>query len=78
MNPNRYLPRPLPEPLKTLADLAVDLRWSWNHSADKLWQTVDPELWEATGDPWLILESVSQKRLNALAEDSDFLSELQS
>jgi starch phosphorylase len=36
-------------------ELALDLRWSWNHRADRLWQRVDAELWDATGDPWLIL-----------------------
>ncbi|MFZ5770377.1 MAG: alpha-glucan family phosphorylase [Thermodesulfobacteriota bacterium] len=77
MNPERYLPRSLPEQLKGLTGLALDLRWNWNHSADKLWQTVDPELWEASGDPWVILESISRKRLEALAVDAAFLDELQ-
>ena len=31
-----------------LTDLALDLRWSFNHSADRLWQQLDPELWELT------------------------------
>jgi starch phosphorylase len=76
MNPERYLPRFLPARLKGLTDLALDLRWNWNHSADKLWQTVDQELWEASGDPWLILESISRKRLEALAVDAAFIDEL--
>ncbi|MGV1099475.1 alpha-glucan family phosphorylase [Thiovibrio sp. JS02] len=63
--------------MKGLTDLALDLRWNWNHSADKLWQAVDRELWEASGDPWLILESISRKRLESLAVDADFLTELQ-
>jgi starch phosphorylase len=73
MHPTRYLPRSLPPALKGLADLAVDLRWSWNHGADELWERVDPELWSVTGDPWLILESVSRRRLEALATDETFL-----
>ncbi len=77
MHPSRYLPRPLPEVLQGLADLAVDLRWSWNHSADALWHTVEPEMWDATGDPWLILETVSQQRLDDLAKDADFVNALQ-
>ncbi|MBU1641330.1 MAG: alpha-glucan family phosphorylase [Proteobacteria bacterium] len=76
MNPERYLPRSLPEQLQGLTDLALDLRWNWNHSADKLWQMVDQELWEASGDPWLILESISRKRLETLARDAAFLAEL--
>lgn len=77
MNPERYLPRSLPPKLKGLTDLALDLRWNWNHSADSLWQQVDPELWENTGDPWLILESISRKRLETLAGDAAFVNELQ-
>ena len=78
MNPERYLPRSLPLTIQGLTDLALDLRWNWNHSADVLWRTVDTELWEATGDPWLILESISRKRLEALAGDTTFVNELQS
>jgi starch phosphorylase len=77
MNPERYLPRSLPPELIGLTDLALDLRWNWNHSADSLWQKVDLELWEATGDPWLILESISRKRLEMLAADASFVNELQ-
>ena len=76
MIPSRYLPRPLPDALKGLDDLAMDLRWSWNHGADRLWQTVDPLLWEGTGDPWLILESTPYARFEALAHDPEFLERL--
>ncbi len=77
MQTNHYLPRPLPEALQGLATLALDLRWSWNHGADVLWKKVAPELWQATANPWLILETVSEKRLQSLAEDADFLQILQ-
>ncbi|MCG6897907.1 MAG: alpha-glucan family phosphorylase [Thiocapsa sp.] len=76
MQPLRYLPRPVPDALAGLVDLAVDLRWSWSHCADALWRCVDAELWDATGDPWLILESVSQNRLDELAADPRFLRDL--
>lgn len=76
MQPIRYLPRPVPDVLAGLVSLALDLRWSWNHRADRLWKQMDEELWEATGDPWLILESVPQRRLDALAGDPDFLEDL--
>jgi len=77
MQTNHYLPRPLPEPLQGLATLALDLRWSWNHGADALWRQVAPELWGATANPWLILETVSGRRLRALAADAAFLEKLQ-
>ena len=73
MQISRYLPRSLPQPLQGLATLALDLRWSWHHGTDDLWRAVDFELWEATGNPWLILESVSDQRLSELAEDKNFL-----
>ena len=76
MYSNRYLPRALPESLSGLATLAVDMRWSWNHAADVLWRKIDPKLWESTGNPWFILESVSQTHLESLAADEEFLSEL--
>jgi len=73
---DRYLPRPLPSGLEVLGELALDMRWSWNHEADHLWARVDPELWEATGNPWLILQSVSLARLERLARDESFMEEL--
>ena len=29
-----------------LAELALDMRSSWNHAADQLWLKLDPVLWE--------------------------------
>src|SRR5579864_977032 len=49
-----------------LSRLALDLSWSWSHSADEIWKRVDPELWELTVNPWLILQSMSQRKLDAL------------
>jgi glycogen phosphorylase len=77
MQISHYLPRTLPERLKGLGTLALDLRWSWNHGADELWRTVDPDLWDATANPWLIIESVADERLVALANDAEFLSMLE-
>jgi starch phosphorylase len=77
MQISHYLPRTLPESLEALAILALDLRWSWHHGADALWQVVAPELWAATRNPWLILESVSDRRLNELAGEEAFIQELQ-
>ena len=55
-----------------LSILALDLRWSWNHSADKLWHQLAPELWESTHNPWLALQTVSRTRLNAALADPEF------
>ncbi len=70
--PNSYFLPSLPQGLEGLADLALDLRWSWNHGADTLWRKIDPDLWDKTGNPWLILQTIATSRLEALAADSDF------
>jgi starch phosphorylase len=64
----RYLV-PRLEGIEYLAELALDARWSWMHSADQLWEKLDPELWNSTRNPWLLLQTVSDKRLQQLAAD---------
>jgi len=49
-----------------LTRLALDLSWTYNHSADEIWRRLDPELWELTANPWLILHSMSNRKLDAL------------
>lgn len=70
------LNRPLPPGLEGLADLALDLRWTWSHATDRLWELLDPEAWDRTGNPYFILQSVSQARLDAAAADPGFVEEL--
>lgn len=55
-----------------LTELALDLRWSWNHAADVLWQRLDPELWESTRNPWVILQTVSRDRVKGALADPVF------
>ena len=55
-----------------LTDLALDLRWSFNHSADQLWEQLDPELWELTHNPWIMLQTVSRNKLQSVASDPRF------
>jgi starch phosphorylase len=57
---------------EVLTDLALDLRWSFNHSADKLWERLDPELWALTHNPSAILRTVSRAKLETLSLDSEF------
>jgi len=68
--------RPLPSALERLRDLASDLRWTWSHTADSLWRTVDPVIWERSDNPWFILQDVARDRLEQLATDAKFLDEL--
>lgn len=60
------------EGFDSLAELALDLRWSWNHSADDIWRQIDPELWSLTRNPWFVLLAVSRARLQSLARDESF------
>jgi len=55
-----------------LAELALDLRWSFNHSADALWERLNPELWALTHNPWFVLQTVSRERLQAVTSSDDF------
>src|ERR1700758_5214511 len=55
-----------------LTDLALDLRWSFNHAADQLWERLDPELWELTHNPWVVLQTVSREKLQAVTTEPDF------
>jgi glycogen phosphorylase len=52
-----------------LAELALDLRWSFNHSADKLWARLDPELWDLTHNPWIVLQTISHEKLQSVTRD---------
>lgn len=58
--------------IDTLTELALDLKWSWNHAADDLWQQLDPELWERTHNPWIILQTVSRDILEQKLIDPAF------
>ena len=56
-----------------LAELALDLHWSWNHCTDEVWRRLDPALWERTQNPCAVLQAVSRERLrDALADDAFF------
>src|SRR5215467_10240459 len=55
-----------------LAEMALDMRWSWNHSADAIWEQLDPELWELTHNPWVVLQTVSQEKLQSVTANPDF------
>ncbi|WP_431128317.1 alpha-glucan family phosphorylase [Flagellimonas flava] len=60
------------EGMEILIELALNVRWSWNHATDKVWEKLDPELWELTQNPWLILQTVSRDRLKRHLENQSF------
>ena len=60
------------EGFDALAELAFDLRWSWNHATDEIWRQLDPELWEITSNPWVVLQTVSRDRIEQVLADPVF------
>ena len=59
-----------------LRRLALDLRWSWNHATDALWDALEPELWDLTHNPWVVLRTVSHQRLSQVLDDPQFREKL--
>ena len=60
------------EGFDSLAELALDMRWSWNHATDEVWRQLDPALWELTQNPWVVLQTVSRDQLERVLADPAF------
>ena len=60
------------EGFDSLAELALNMRWSWNHATDDVWRQLDPVLWELTHNPWAVLQTVSRDRIEGLSADPVF------
>src|SRR5208283_4145052 len=60
------------EGFDSLAELALNLRWSWNHATDDVWRQLDPELWEITHNPWGLLQTVSRDQIERSLADPAF------
>jgi starch phosphorylase len=68
-----YSPLPMEiEGFDSLAELALDLRWSWNHATDNVWRQLDPTLWEFTHNPWVVLQTVSPEQIKHVLADPVF------
>jgi len=61
----------------SLAELALDMRWSWNHATDAVWRDLDPDLWALTNNPWLVLVTVSRDKIERLLADPVFRRKLE-
>lgn len=66
-----FLPTEI-EGFDSLAELALDMRSSWNHAADEVWRTLDPILWDLTHNPWVVLQTVSRDRIESVVGDNAF------
>src|SRR5512135_2290717 len=60
------------EGFDSLAELALDMRWSWNHAADEVWRQLDRDLWDLTHNPWGILQTVSRDQLERVLAGTAF------
>ena len=79
MNTHSHTNRPVGNSLPTeidgfdsLSELALDVRWSWNHATDEVWRQLDPELWQITHNPWVVLQTVSRDRIELVLADPVF------
>jgi len=66
-----FLPTEI-EGFDSLAELALDMRSSWNHATDEVWRTLDPILWDLTQNPWVVLQTVSRNQIESVLADSVF------
>jgi starch phosphorylase len=60
------------EGFDSLAELALDMHFYWNHAADEVWRQLDPALWGLTYNPWVVLQTVSRDRIELLSADPVF------
>ena len=60
------------EGFDSLAELALDMRWSWNHATDEVWRQLDSDLWEATHNPWVVLQTASRDQIERVLADPVF------
>ena len=60
------------EGFDSLAELALNLRWSWNHATDDVWRQLDPTLWETTHNPWVVLQTVSRDQIERVLSQPAF------
>lgn len=68
----------LPEALQPLHEMATNIWWVWNHEGAKLFGKIDSELWASTeGNPVLLLQSLSYKRIEEILADKVLMAEIQ-
>ena len=68
----------LPSTLEPLRELSFNLWWTWEPAARRLFRELDPELWNETNhNPVRMLQLARQSRLEELAQDKNFLRELE-
>lgn len=75
MTVRRLIVKPdLPEQLQPLLRIGMNMWYTWNPDLPRVFQAVDPDLWEECGhNPILLLANLSPERKNEILGDSSFL-----
>jgi len=73
---NNLLPVTTVNGIESLVEIALDMHWAWNHASDQIWRKLDAKLWELTQNPWVILQTVSKDKLEAMLADPIFCQDL--
>lgn len=64
----------LPEPLRPLARIAYDYRWSWSADGAAMFEAIDPERWARTGhNPRRLLTETQRSMLERVGADVGFV-----
>jgi len=68
----------LPPRLEPLRKLAYNLHWDWNSDTKDLFRRLDRDLWNSSRhNPVLMLGTISQTRLQEVAEDDGFIAQME-
>src|SRR5829696_2781197 len=63
--------------LARVRELAMNLWWTWNHDAQRLFESMDPPLWRATSrNPLKVLRLLPPERREAIENDTNFAAHL--
>ena len=61
-----------------LSELALNLWWTWNYEAKRLFEALEPDLWRALNhNPRLVIRHLPQQRWRVLENDDVFLAQLE-
>lgn len=66
----------LPQSITHINKLCHNLWWSWNQESYSLFERMDELLWQKTRNPVKVLNSLSERRLEELSQDKDFVQQL--
>ena len=66
----------LPEPIKGLQDIALNLWWTWSPKGKNLFKVLNPYLWKESGhNPILMLKNMSSAELEEACDNEHFMRE---